>query len=245
MTPAHVEPAAEPDWAAWRQRVKGAPSDVVVYLVDLRAVSAWAARELTCLSDEEGTRADIMRNATRRRDYLASHVVLRNLLARHLDCPPGKVVLARDPVTGAPAPAAIASDATGARPTAIRYSLARAPGHTAIVIGNRPVGIDLEARQRPQQAEALLDMLHPRDQTRLGRLPSGLRRRAVTDAWVRVEALLKARGVGLATDPATVPVTAARRMRHPDGVLVTGVRTPHGAHLHAAVAWQDMPLRDH
>ena len=99
----------------------------------------------------------------------------------------------------------------------------------------------MERRQSPAQADSLLRVLHAADRARLANEPERRRPRAVTDAWVRLEALLKARGTGLSIDPSTVSVGAAPRVRHSDGLIVMGVRTRRGSRLHVAVAWLEDP----
>lgn len=236
-------PSAEPQWQRWRLRVPGAPPDVVVHLVELPRVRAWALRETGCLAEHEVARAQALEHEPRRQDYLVSRVVLRALLAQRVGCARGEVGLSRDPITAAPLPPRLPGVRGGGRVGTVRYSLARTPGYVLVVIGERAVGTDLEARQTPQQAALLVHMLHPDDRARLLRLATRRRARAVTDAWVRVEALLKARGEGLGTDPATVPVTAGHRVRYPDEMIVTGVRTRYAKRVHAAVAWCDRPGR--
>lgn len=231
----------EPDWSERRRRVKSAPPDVDLYLVDLADVEDWAASRTSWLTRDDLARAGELRDASRRHEFLTSLVVLRRLVALRLSCPPENVELSRDPTTGATAPARFRTRTGGDSEVRIHYSLARVLGHIAIVTADRPVGVDLERRQSPDQAESLLRVFHPADQARLSRGPARRRARAVTDAWVRLEALLKARGTGLSTDPSAVTLGAANRVRHPDGIIVTGVRPRLGSQLHAAVAWLEDP----
>lgn len=221
--------------------MKSAPPDVDLYLVDLSEVERWAASRTSWLTEDEFARAGEIRDASRSQEFLTSRVVLRRLVALRLNCPPEAVELSRDPTTGAPVPARFRTESNGDSEVQIHYSLARTPGHIAIVTANRRVGVDLERRQSPDQTESLLRVFHAADRARLSREPARRRARAVTDAWVRLEALLKARGTGLSTDPSAVVVGAGNRMRHANGIIVMGVRTRLGSPLHAAVAWLEDP----
>lgn len=234
----------EPVWATRRRRVQDAPSDLDLYLVALGEVSEWAAVARRWISDLEAARGNALRDEGRRRDFLDSRVILRHLVAHRLGCPPEDVELPRDSVTGAPRPATLGPMTEHEPDVRVHYSLARTPGYVAVAMANRPVGVDLELRQTPSQAEALLRLLHPSDQARLLKESARRRPRAVTDTWVRLEAVVKARGTGLSADPSTVNVGGKNRVRHSDGLIVTGVRTRRGTRLHAAVAWLEEPLRN-
>lgn len=231
----------EPDWTARRRRIPRAPADVTLYLVDLPSVASWAGRAVDCLDEAERDRALSLRHENRREEYLISRVVLRHVLARSLATPPAALLLTAHRVTGAPKPVSAPASGTGAPRIPLHYSLARAPGRVAVATGLRPVGVDLETRQSPEQAHALLRLLHPADRSRLRSLPARRRARAVTDAWVRLEALQKARGVGLSVDPSQIRVGTRDRERHSDGVIVTRVATRFGSRVHAAVAWHEDP----
>lgn len=243
--------AGEPDWSRFRRRVPGAPADVSLYLLDVREVRDWALGATGCLTAEEAERARRIHHGHRRELFLVSRVVLRHVLAHRSGWSPGALPVVHDPLSGAPEPIAdlapSSSRSTGERvpgagepprcPPPTSYSLARAPGVVGVVLAQRPVGVDVEELQSPSRAAALLEVLHPADRARLRRKPARRRPRAVTDAWVRVEALLKARGVGLALDPAGVPVGGRRRSRTPGGWRVTGVRAGRRRRVRLAVAW--------
>ncbi len=231
----------EPDWAEWRRRLRNTPPDLKLHLVELRDVSRWASQAVGWLSESELARARDLRDETARREFLESRVILRRLLALRLGCEPEAVDLPRDSAGGAPAPARPRTGEGGAGARRVHYSLARTPGYVAVLIGNRAVGVDVERRQSPAQADSLLRVLHAADRARLANEPERRRPRAVTDAWVRLEALLKALGTGLSIDPSTVSVGAAPRVRHSDGLIVMGVRTRRGSRLHVAVAWLEDP----
>lgn len=219
--------AGEPDWSRYRLRVPGAPADVSGYLLEMRDVADWALGGTECLAPEEAERARRLEDPRRRELFLVSRVVLRHVLARRLGCAPAVAPVIHDPESGAPLP-------VGAQTF---YSVARTPGFVAIAFARRPVGVDVEALQSPAQAAALLETMHPEDRARLLRVPQCRRTRAVTDVWVRLEAVLKARGVGLTLDPARVPVGRRRRTRLPGGWRVTGVRVGRRTGVRLAAAW--------
>lgn len=247
----------EPRWEQWRRRVPGAPADLRVYLVDASAVTEWALAHRGCLSEDEAGRAGRLLDDRRRESFVVSHVILRHVLARQLGCSPRSVPVLRGPGgspvplvhtsgTGVPpearepslleTPVRPETPARSTTPGALTFSLSRTRGYVAVATAHRPVGVDVEQLQSPAQADALLTLLHPEDVTRVRNLRPRRRARAVTDAWVRIEALLKGRRVGLTEDPARVRVGERRRARHPDDWWVTGVRARRGVRL--AVAWR-------
>lgn len=225
---------------------------MLVYLLATRDIAGWALDATDCLTPEETERARRLEDSRRRELFLVSRVALRHVLARRLDCAPAEVPLIHDPSGGAPLPVGApgvtpsevgadgahgAETASRAFPAAVTfYSLARTPGVMTIALARRPVGVDVEALQSPAQSAALLEILHPAERTRLLRVPQRRRPRAVTDAWVRLEAVLKARGVGLTLDPAQAPV--GRRGRLPGEWRVTGVRAGRRTDVRLAVAWR-------
>lgn len=121
---------------------------------------------------------------------------------------------------------------TGPRP---ETSLSRTADLIAVALAGRPVGVDVEEQQSPQQAELLLSLLHPADQRRLRGHPAS----EVTAAWTRKEATLKAMGVGLRRDPGLDEVGTRRRPRAPLGWQVRQLAVPPTLGAELAVAWRD------
>lgn len=245
--------SAEPVWESCRRRVPGAPADLTLHVLPVLRLGVWAAAAGGCLTDEERARAEGLDDDGVREAFVVSRVVLRHVLARRVGCRPAEVPIGRDPHSGRPHEihghaAAAAGRRSGVGPElaegfgrmrTVHFSVSRAGGTIAVAASHRAVGVDVEALQTAEQAESLISLLHPEDRARLSRV--GTRRRAgeVTQAWTRVEALVKGLGTGLAVDPVHVRVLGDRRMSAADGWQIRDVRMPSAAGVRAAVAWQD------
>lgn len=117
-------------------------------------------------------------------------------------------------------------------------SLARAGGVSLVAVGDAPVGVDVEQVAATRFAGFPSVALHPAERA------DDPRERAVL--WVRKEALLKAAGTGLATDPREVRVSApdqcAAVVDWPHGpAWLTDLEAPDG--LVAALAVLEPQLR--
>lgn len=199
-----------PDWNTFRRRTPLAPDDVVVHLVPFDTVSRWALNRTDCLSQRERAAAAAHTAPELEKRHLIAWVVARHLVGARLGQDPASVPLARhesgrmEPIPTKPP---------------LSVSLSRCSGWVAVATAHRPVGVDVEDLQNRIQAEQLIRVLHPSDRARLQRLPRGMLPGAVTDAWTRKEALLKALGVGLNRDPGLDQTgRGVDRGRHPDGV---------------------------
>jgi 4'-phosphopantetheinyl transferase len=70
-----------------------------------------------------------------------------------------------------------------------------------------PVGVDVEAvRPTPDMPGLASQVMHPAELLAFGRLPPSEQTEAFFTLWTRKEALLKAMGVGLSTDPRSIHV---------------------------------------
>lgn len=114
-------------------------------------------------------------------------------------------------------------------------SLARTADLIAVALADRPVGVDVEEQQSPEQAELLRSLLHPADRRRLRGRPAT----EITAAWTRKEATLKAMGTGLRRDPGLDEVGTRRRPRAPRGWQVRQLAVPPALGAELAVAWKD------
>lgn len=113
--------------------------------------------------------------------YAASRALLRQRLAPLLQCEPLLVPLHSPP--GAP-PALEAG--------AGFVSLSHSGDMLLLAWSAAPIGVDLEASQRPLQADALVERYFPPlEQRQLASLAPGQRPRAVLESWVRKEAAIK------------------------------------------------------
>ncbi|MCC5674032.1 4'-phosphopantetheinyl transferase superfamily protein [Kocuria rhizophila] len=242
----------QPVWATHRRRVPGAPADLTLHVLPVAEIAPWAFTALGCLGEEETARADTVRAERARELFLVSHVVLRHVLAHRLGCRPHEVPVHHDPVTGAPRAVhgragavddAARQGAPGTPPDPaplqpVRFSLSRTAGFVAVATAQRRVGVDVERVQSDVETDVLLDVLHPEDRTRLSRLRGRRRAVAVTRAWVRVEALVKAWETGLARDPSGIHVGPRTRAEYGRDWVVTDARTTARENTRLAVAWQ-------
>jgi 4'-phosphopantetheinyl transferase len=122
---------------------------------------------------------------------------LETVLARYLGAEPETVALVR---TAAGKPELPGSP--------LRASLAHS-GEVALVAValGREVGVDVERPREGVERWSLAGhVLTPGEQERLQHLPAGRRGDAFLSLWTRKEAVLKAAGTGLATDPRRVEV---------------------------------------
>ena len=150
--------------------------------------------------------------------------VLLELLAGRLNLPSSRLEIM--PAAGGKpfCPQAVAAG--------LSFSLSYAPPYACVVLGRgRQIGIDIERVVSAEPTWKLLE--HVFTETELQQwlhLPAGEpRRRAFTAAWTLKEAVLKARGTGLAEPPQSVPVTFSA-----DGQVLPATPFP--------VSWQCLNL---
>jgi 4'-phosphopantetheinyl transferase len=125
--------------------------------------------------------------------FINRRALLRSLIARRLACAPGDVVIGHD-VNGAPR--VISPDPSIFVSVAARGSIA------GLAVSVRPIGVDLEPIEAPR--EPVWMVLHPQERAEIERQWRDGRDDLFRDIWVAKEAYLKALGVGLKRNPATV-----------------------------------------
>jgi 4'-phosphopantetheinyl transferase len=180
-----------------------------VWWIKLRSVNL----SCKCLSSDERRRAARIRAFSDRQDYVATHVAMRQLLAKQLGRQPDALKFD----TGAYGkPRLIGCQ--------LEFNLCHSGGLSGLAISSRhgAVGLDCEQCVPPPDIVAVAEQFCTSKEVRLIR---GLRRnRAVEvffDAWTRKEAVLKAAGCGLSVDPRTIDVAVGLGIR-PVEVLVPG-----------------------
>lgn len=94
--------------------------------------------------------------------------------------------------------------------TTLSFSLAHAEGEALLAVAFRGrVGVDIEARDAAPDVDALAARaLAPEELRQLRRLPAQEREAFFLARWTMKEALLKAAGVGLSSDPSRIVLEA-------------------------------------
>lgn len=213
---------------------RAVPEGLTVHLTAVSECGHLLDEGAPLLGDAELRRATRPAPWETQRRRLLSYVLLRRLLAERLDVSAADLEFGAAPEAGNAAPVLRAAGGAGTLP---RFSLSRSSRLIAVAIAPGAVGVDVEELQTPEQANQLLATLHPADRRRLQRLPGPLRARAVTAAWVRKEAGVKALGTGLLRDPARDRTGSRRVPLGPPGVTVAQLRLPRTQRAELAVAW--------
>jgi 4'-phosphopantetheinyl transferase len=197
-------PGEHPSDAAQGPAPRAAATGAVrVWLVDPDACSE---RELAAceavLDAEERARAGGMRSAAARRSFIVAHALARRSLSRAAPVAPAAWRFAREP-GGRPE---IAGPTAGA---GLRFNLSHTDGLAACAVARgAEVGIDVEAGVRLQRPLALAERFFaPAETAALRALPEPAQRERFLALWAAKEAVLKARGVGLASGLEAVRVS--------------------------------------
>ena len=127
-----------------------------------------------------------------------AHACLREMLAESLRLPANSVQFERQKNGRLHCPRAAKAGVT--------FSLSYAPPHALVVVAKSPtLGCDIERVIGQEPSWLLLEEVFSEEEMN-SFLKLASRRQAFTQAWVLKEAVLKARGVGLASSPHDVPV---------------------------------------
>lgn len=140
------------------------------------------------LDSGERARAEAMRAASTRNEWMAARVGLRLRAARYLGLPPREIVVSRE---GHGKPRLV--------PDALRHNLSHGGGWILWAFTARgELGVDLEAwRNNLRIGDVARRFFHPGEAEALRALPECERRAAFLDLWTRKEACLKCQGLGL------------------------------------------------
>jgi 4'-phosphopantetheinyl transferase len=162
-------------------------SVVDISLVSLRVSASDITRALALLDDaERATAAD--RDGDARRRYVVAHAAARVLLGARLGVGAERVVVTAEP---------------SGRPLVdgLSFSLSHSGDRAAVALTTAGVnvGVDLErVRSRPHLDRLAERVFAPDDYARWCTLAPRDRPRALAQRWTEVEAVLKARGLGIA-----------------------------------------------
>jgi 4'-phosphopantetheinyl transferase len=195
--PAHRSPAATPGppgagvgWASPPERPDLGACEVHVWRVALAAGSRCPDEGEDSVSEHERARGRRFRFARDRDRFLGRRRALRDILARYLAVSPADVHLAEGQ----------AEKPRLAAPASPLLFNASASGDLALVAVSRDaeVGIDVERIRDDLDVERLAARsLSPTETAALAALDPDERTRGFFRAWVRKEAYLKAKGIGL------------------------------------------------
>jgi 4'-phosphopantetheinyl transferase len=144
------------------------------------------------LSEEEKARADRFILKRDRDSFIASHGILRDLLARYLSCKPGAI----EYVLGSQGKPSVSSPG---ELLPLRFNLSHSHGMAIVAIArDRDLGVDVE-KIRPQVAgtEIAERYFSPREVVELRNLPANQQAEGFYLCWTRKEAYVKALGEGL------------------------------------------------
>lgn len=176
-----------------------------VWKLDLRAEAGRLDLHRSLLSDDERDRARRFVREEDRIRFVLARSTRRELLARALDCDPGRLTLEAGPF-GKPR---LAGDFAGR----LEFNTSHAGNWVLHAIADIPVGVDV-AQADPGIAvfDELAWALSPQERDDVARHPEPTRSQALASAWARKEAYLKATGEGLSRPPSEIAISPG-----PDG----------------------------
>lgn len=148
---------------------------------------------------DEAVRAQRFVHDDDRRRFLAGRALARSVLGSYLGCPPADVALA---LTAFGKPYLCRRGGPD-----LRFNLSHSGDLVALAVGvGDDVGVDVEAAAPDNADELVSIVLSEQERRAFERLPSALRPAAFLRCWTRKEALLKAAGTGLSSDPRLLTV---------------------------------------
>jgi 4'-phosphopantetheinyl transferase len=176
---------------------------VHVWHCDLDVLQSYAGRQVGVLDEGERARALRLKRPQDRRKFIAAHAAARKLIGLYLRRSPETLRFGRA-ANGKPQVIRLADDID------LRFNASRTKGQAIFAFAfGREVGIDIETiTDQPHWSEAHSAALSLNERLLLNTLPTEDERlRAFIALWVRKEALLKARGDGMAATLSEIDVT--------------------------------------
>lgn len=147
------------------------------------------------LDEHERRRSQALVRASDQVEYVAGHILLRELLSRRLGVAPAAVAYRRErcPSCGGPN----GRPALAGPGRSLHFSISRSAGRVLIGIASVPVGVDIEAVAQDEFAREVSALLHADERSEI--LAAGQSERAELFArlWTRKEAYLKGVGTGV------------------------------------------------
>jgi 4'-phosphopantetheinyl transferase len=175
----HISPLVEGVIQVWRTRAEAAAGSEL-------GETLWSL-----LTDEEFERAKRYVFPANRQEFVAGRALVRLVLGRTLDIPPGEVAFRRGPF-GKPE---LDRRQSAAR---IHFNVSHSAGLVVAAFSLQcEVGVDVEPASRVISPSVQRRVFTPRELRSWQLLPLGQQREAATARWTLKEAYLKARGDGL------------------------------------------------
>ena len=149
-------------------------------------------RLLGLLSADERERAERFHFARDRSHFIVARGLLRTLLGRYLDSPPGRLSFSYGPY-GKPT---LSGEDDG---RALRFNVSHSHGVALYAVARgRAVGVDVEYVRDNMVGESIAErFFSAREVAALRALPAEVQPLAFFNCWTRKEAFIKARGEGL------------------------------------------------
>ena len=165
------------------------PADVHVWLIDLRDAGHSVGRLSELLSGTESERAKSFANPAQRREWIAVRAALRCILALYLNAAPQRLEFVAAPL-GKPY-----VHLSGQR-CAIQYSVSHTVGKTLVAVSrDLAVGVDIERISIDSDVMSIARYLNL---DMRGANSSCQELKVFYEQWTKIEASVKAQGVGLA-----------------------------------------------
>jgi 4'-phosphopantetheinyl transferase len=201
----------------------------------LRMADVDAAKlDRSLLDAQERRRLDRLTRPDDRWRYVGAHLLLRQLLSRHLACTPREVTYRRDPCPRCGAPNGRPAVDGATQP--LHFSLSHSAGIVLIGIASAPIGVDVEALASEEASSEVSALLHPAERSEIFSAVPAMRSEVFARLWTRKEAYLKGLGTGIAHDLASDYLGTERRAAAPPGWTVVSLSAPQGYAAAAAVA---------
>jgi 4'-phosphopantetheinyl transferase len=195
-------------YVAWVTARAGEPffagDGAEVWLVELPPVANF--EDVLLLGPEERDRLGHFIDERAAARFATAHAAARRILATRLGCSPAEVVLGRQrcPACGSAehGPPAVVTPGPS-----VSFSLSRSGGFGLVAVaGAAWLGVDLEELRLFQAGDVVARCLSSGERAYLAGLGPDDALTAFYRCWVRKEAVLKAVGLGVAADLASVPV---------------------------------------
>lgn len=173
-----------------------------IWRAGLRVPPHWLEAQHVCLSGDETARAARFIREEHRRRFAAGRVVLRLLLARYLNAPPGSFQFE---ITKYGKPFLVDYQ------TDLTFNVSHSDDLALFAFARgRAVGVDIEKFQERLEIEKIARRYFSSAEIEaLFALPEEQRVQAFYNGWTRKEAYIKARGLGLSIGLDTFDVTLA------------------------------------